>query len=147
MTKSYIRQVEGSAFEIVFPQEDDDIDETYYSNISPQFREYREKKNLLVPNFIAVFCNQDLLTGDWNTPEHPIITGTYQDDESIADYGKVTEYNIAPFIDNQTDADNRAEAILSRYRAETKSGKLVLPFHDCRVEMYDRVSIYDLRGT
>lgn len=145
MTKCYVRQVESSAFEIIYPQEDDAVNETYYSGQAPQFKSYVEKKNLLVPNSIVVFCNRDE-DGSWDTEAYPLITGTAQDDASIADYGEVIEYHAAPYIGSQGDADDRAEAILQRYRGEILAGKVLLPFHDCRVELYDRVSVIDYRG-
>lgn len=153
MTKCYLRQVESSAFEVVYPQTTDSVDETYYSDQAPYFKEYVEKTNLLIPNHIVVFCNRDP-DGTWDSPEYPLITGTAEDAGSIADLlassytsdGKVTEYHLAPYIGNQTDANNRASAILARYKAETLAGRLLLPFHDCRVELYDRVSIEDNRG-
>jgi len=144
MTKCYVRAVEGGAFEIVYPQSSDSVNETYYSNTAPYFREYVEKMNLLIPNSIAVFCNIDP-SGDWNTADYPLITGTAEDAASIADYEEVTDYHVAFYIDNQDDADNRAAAILTRYKAEVMAGRLLLPFHDCRVELYDRIGVYDSR--
>lgn len=145
MTKCYLRQVESLAFEVVYPQDADSTNETYYSNQAPYFKEYVEKKNLVIPNSIAVFCNRDP-NGEWDTTSYPLITGTATDADSIAQYGTVTEYHIAPYIDNQTDADNRAAAILARYKVEALSGRLLLPFHDCRVELYDLVDVIDTRG-
>lgn len=149
MTKSYVRQVESSAFEIVYPQSSDSVDETYYSYQAPYFKEYVEKKNLLVPNHIVVFCNREE-DGTWVTDN--IVTGHARDSDQFTgtsytgNYEEVIEYHIAPYITLQADADNRAEAILQRYKAETLAGRLVLPFHDCRVELYDRISIEDTRG-
>jgi len=145
MTKTYLRQVESEAYEILYPQSSDSVKETYYSDQAPYFKEYVEKLNLLVPNSIAVFCNRDPL-GDWDTPEYPLITGTTTDSASITDYGEITEYHVAPYIGTQADADNRAAAILQRYKAETLAGRLLLPFHDCRVELYDKIQIQDKRG-
>ena len=144
MTLTYLREVESSAFEVVYPQSADSVNETYYSNQAPYFKEYTEKLNLLVPNSIVVYCNRDPNTGEWNTDDYPIIAGTADDID--ADYGEVIEYWIAPYLDNQTDADNRAAAILQRYKYETLAGRTILPFHDCRVELYDRVQINDVRG-
>lgn len=151
MTKCYIRSVESSAFEIVYPQSTDAVKETYYSDQAPYFKEYVEKKNLLVPNHIIVYCNRDP-DGTWDSAEYPLITGNAYDDDQFTsevydgEYTEVTEYHIAPYISNQTDADNRASAILTRYKAETLAGRLLLPFHDCRVELYDRVKANDARG-
>jgi len=154
MTKCYLRQVESETFEIVYPQSSDSVNETYYSDQAPYFKEYTEKTNLLVPNSIGVFCNRDP-SGEWDTADYPLVTGTAQDADSIAAClaggygnasGEVWQYFIAPYITLQADADNRAAAILQRYKAETLAGRLVLPFHDCRVELYDRIAIIDTRG-
>jgi len=48
-------------------------------------------------------------------------------------------------ITNQTDANNRAAAILTRIQAEQLAGRLVIP-HDARVELYDKVTVHDARG-
>jgi hypothetical protein len=52
----------------------------------------------------------------------------------------------APSITNNTDATNRATAIAAKAMAEIVSGRLVIP-HDARVELYDRVAIFDTRGS
>ena len=152
MSKTYIREVESLAFEIVYPQSSDSIQETYYNDQAPYFKEYVEKSSLLVPNHIVVFCNRDP-DGSWATAGYPLITGHARDSDQFTGetydggYEEVIEYRIAPYIGSQVDADNRAAAILSRDKAETLAGRLVLPFHDCRVELYDKVSIEDNRGT
>ncbi len=143
MTKCYIREQEGKDFEVIFPQDDDPVQEQYFSNNPPYFKEYVEKLNILVPNKIVVFCNINKETGEW---DETMITGTAQDDAAIAQYGEVLECHSAPFISTQLDADKRAAAILTRYRGEMLSGRLLLPFHDCRVELYDKVQVMDYRG-
>ncbi len=151
MTKTYLRQVESLAYEIIYPQSSDAVKETYYSGQAPYFREYTEKSNLIVPNHIVVYCNRDPL-GDWDTPEYPLITGEARDaDQFTGDtydgaYTEVIEYHTAPFIGSVSDANDRAEAILQRYKAEALAGRLLLPFNDCRVELYDRVRVEDGRG-
>ena len=152
MTKSYVREVEGGAFEIIYPQDSDDVEETYYNYQAPYFKEYVEKKNLLIPNHIVVFCNREPVTLEWDTSSYPLITGHARDPDQFTgetydgSYEEVIEYHIAPFIGSQTDANDRAAAILTRYKAETLAGRVVLPFHDCRVELYDKVSVLDNRG-
>ena len=149
MTKCYLRPVDSLSFKVIYPQEADAVNETYYSDQKPYFREYTEKLNLLIPNHIVVFCNREL-DGTWK-PANMFIGNSYDSDQFTGttytgSYTEVTEFHIAPYIDNPTDADNRAAAILQRYKNETLAGRLVLPFHDCRVELYDKVSIYDGRG-
>lgn len=145
MTKCFLRQQESSDFEIVYPQDTDSVNETFYSSQAPYFKEYVEKSNLLIPNSIVVFANLIDEEGNWDTSN--MITGTAKDQDSIDAYGEVIEYFIFPYIPSQGNADDRAEAILVRYKAETFAGRLILPYHDCRVELYDRVEIFDTRGT
>ena len=151
MTKCFLRQVESLGFEVVYPQDSDSIDETYYSDQAPYFKDYVERVCVLIPNHIVVFCNTnpdmsdvpgyDLLVGHAKDPNQFNSEGNY-----IGSYEEVAEYILAPLISNQIDADNRADAILTRYKAEkTLAGRLVLPFHDCRVELYDKVEIVDSR--
>lgn len=148
MTKCYLRQIESLGFETVYPQSSDAVKETYYSRKAPYFREYVEKTNLLVPNHIVVFCNRDP-DGTWSSN---MITGHARDPDQFTDetytgnYTEIQEFHIAPFISTQADADNRAAAIITRYMSETLSGRLVLPFHDCRVELYDKVEVEETRG-
>jgi len=139
MTKSYLRAKPDLAFEVIYPQEADSADEIYYSNKPYYFYEYREITNTNVPNKIVVYANagQD---EEWSS----IITAESEDAVSIAQYHTVTAHHIAADIDNQTDADNRASAIMSKIRGETLAGRLIIP-HDCRVELYDKVAVYDAR--
>lgn len=140
MTKCYLRAKAAKRFKIIYPQEDDDVDESYYSNKAHYFNEYVEKYNLLVPNTVWVFCNQSD-DGTWEN----LITGVATDEDAIEAYGREVQHcQIAASITNQTDADNRAAAIMTRIKAEELAGRLVIP-HDCRVELYDRVAIYDAR--
>lgn len=145
MTKSYLRCKPSKTFEVVYPQTADAVDETYYSDKAPWFLEYNEKSILLEPNSILVLCNQDP-NGAWNTASYPLITGTAEDATQIAKYAEVLEPFVAGNIRLQADATNRAAAILTRLKSEMLGGRLVLPFHDCRVELYDRVRVEDSRG-
>jgi len=141
MTHCYLRARAGLVFQIIYPQDTDDVDETYYSNQAHFFFEYVEQRNIIVPNHVIVFCNQQ----EEGWVAELIITGEAEDSDQIAKYMEVIGLFTAPTITNQTDANNRASAILSKLQAEIMSGRLVIP-HDCRVELYDRVKVYDSRG-
>ena len=141
MTHCYLRARTGLVFQIVYPQEDDAVDETYYSYQAHFFYEYAEQFNIVVPNHVIVFCNQQ----EEGWVAELIITGEAEDSDQIARYMEVIGLFTAPTITNQTDATNRAEAIMSKQKAEILSGRLIIP-HDCRVELYDRVAVYDTRG-
>jgi len=142
MTKSFLRAKDGMAWEVKYPQDTDVDDLTYYSNQSPYFYEYVEKKNLLVPNRIYVIANaQD----DGLFYPATMVTGQADEATSQGLYGIVPLVVTAPWIDNQADADARAAAILQRWRAEWVGGRLIIP-HDCQMELYDRLAMVDSRG-
>lgn len=148
MSMSFLRPKSSLAWEVKYPQEDDAIDLSYYSYGTPYFYEYVELNNLVIPNRIYVFANAGD-DGRWTD----VITAQADETDSQGRYGVVPDVDLAPRIDNQTDADNRALAILhrSRYEASSFSGQTVLTGrlviqHDCQMELYDRVGIYDDRG-
>lgn len=140
MTKCYLRAKAGTTFELVYPQTSDSADETYYSDQAHYFMEYTEKVSLLIPNSIVVMCNAGL-DGLWTN----IITGTAEDATEIAKYYEILQPFMAASITDQDDANRRAAAILTRLKAETLAGRLVVP-HDARVELYDKVQVVDTRG-
>jgi len=141
MTKCYIRQTEGTTWELVYPQTSDAANQTYYSSSADghPFFEYMERISEVIPNRIVVFGNNptgdedwpDLLYGDTGAP--------------TTNYGEVMQYYLAPTLTSQDDLDLRASAILQRYKAEGLAGRLIVP-HDCSVELYDRVQVKDGRG-
>ncbi len=133
MTKSYLKPTTSLGWEIKFPQTTDLVDLTYYNNQSPYFYSYIERIGLVIPNRIYLFANAGS-DGEWTN----IITATANDTDSQAKYGIVSDVVTAPELTNQTDADNRAAAILARYKQEELGGKLLIP-HDCQMELYDRV--------
>ncbi len=144
MTKEYLRPKASKTFQCVYPQVDDDEDEIYYSYQAHWFTEYAEKSILLIPNSIVVLCNQDPVTGDWNTIDFPLIVGTNEDQTQINKYFKIIEVFQAASITSQLDADRRAQAILTKLKSEILGGRLLVP-HDAQVELYDKVSIVDTR--
>ncbi len=140
MTKCYLRPKANLIWEIVFPQDGDSIDETFYSDQAPVFIEYAEALNLLVPNRIVVFAGNPDNLEDWPEPVIVGDTGAYS-----GNYDEVLEMHLAATIITQNDAALRASAILTRYASETLSGYLIV-YHDARVELYDKVEIQDQRG-
>ena len=140
MTKSYLCSRASLTFKVKYPQSADVVNFYFYSNISPKFYEYSERRNLVVPNHLYLFCNAGS-DNMWTS----IITAEATDTGSVTKYGNTPDVAVAPEIDNQTDADNRAAAILARSIAEGNAGKLVIP-HDCRIELYDRIAVGDDRG-
>ncbi len=143
MTKMYLRPKSGKAWDVVFPQTSDAVDKTYFSYKPHWFLEDAEKTILLIPNSIGVFCNQDP-NGEWDTTAFPLITGTAVDQDQIDKYFELVQPFIAGNIRTQADADNRAAAILSKFKSEILANRLVIP-HDAQIELYDRIQIEDKR--
>lgn len=139
MTKSYLRMQAGLAAEVKYPQVADSVNITYYSDQAPYFYEYIERKNVLIPNHVYVFANE----GDdelWTD----IITGEASDAAEIALYADIIKMIVAGAITSQTDADNRAAAVIARAEAEVMAGRMYAP-HDCQLELYDRIRVNDNR--
>lgn len=144
MTKCYLRPEASLVYRLIYPASADSVNETYYSDVAPYFKEYTEKRNLLIPNDVKVYwgMNDD---GSWDAADiaNP---GSAVDQTAIDSYTTVRHVFLAPDLKNQADANNRAAAILQRYKSETLAGRLILPYHDCSVELYDRVEVDDSRG-
>lgn len=140
MTKCYLRPKANRVWEFVYPQSSDTVNETYYSGQTPYFYEYAETLNLLIPNKIVVFAgNPD------NLPVWPIPVIVGETADYTGNYVQVMEPHLAPSLTTLSDANNRADSILTRYKAEQLGGYLIVP-HDARVELYDRVEANDQRG-
>jgi len=140
MTKCFLRPLPGLEFKIIYPQESDATTETYHYDSPHYFFEYAEKRNLTIPNYVVVYYNASGDDNDWDAQEAIAL-----DEESIDDYKEVRRHHIAADLDNQSDAENRASAILTRYMFEALAGRAIVP-HDCRVEIYDKIEVYDARG-
>ena len=144
MTKSYLRPEPSLTFKIIYPQDADSVNETYYSYQTPFFREYEEKRNLTIPNDIKVYWGQRT-DGTWESVDDA-NPGSIVDQTSIDAYTTVRRIVFAPTLTSQSQANDRASAILTRLRSETLAGRLVLAYHDCSVELYDKVEVLDRRG-
>lgn len=144
-------------FRVIYPQESDEVDETYnsWSGTSELwFTEFAYKTKLVIPNIVYVYCNKDLeVDADGNPVNEetygkflndPVMTGVALDADSIYAYDFVFKMHQAGDIRNQADGNYVAQAILDRAKLESHGGRLVVP-HDCRVELYDKVRIYDAR--
>ena len=145
MTKCYLRPEASLQFKVVYPQTIDSNNEEYYSYQAHYFLEYDERVNLLVPNHIVVYANAP--DGDWASAYDggTLITAESGDAGQEGRYMRTTEIHLAETITDWTDAGNRAAAIATKYKADLLAGRLIVP-HDCRVELYDKVRVYDTRG-
>jgi hypothetical protein len=147
LTKCYLRQKAGTNWELVYPTSGDSADETYYI---PQSEaddademvayEYMERLSEATPNRVYVAANNPDNEDPWPIPVMLGDSGAYSGN-GIEQF----EIYVIPWIDNQTDANNVASAIQTRIDSEVLSGRLIIP-HDCRVELHDKVKVYDGRG-
>jgi len=142
MTKSFLRSRSGLEFEVRYPQESDEVDLEIYSEGSDVqvFYEYINRSNLTIPNHIYCIANAGE-DGLWTN----IIVAEAVEQDSIDAYGDVPDITLAPDIDNESNAEDRAEVVLTRIIAEQPGGSMTLP-HDCRIELYDLIKAYDYRG-
>lgn len=147
ITKCYLRAKTGLAFKVIYPYTTDAVKETYYSDQQYIFKEYLERKKLLIPNHIYVMWGDPgggLGWPDWDwTAGH---AGEASDTTEIARYRDCVGIVTAGELQTEANADIRADAKLTRIKGEQLGGHLIIR-HDCSVELYDKVAIYDRRGT
>jgi len=145
LTKCYLRQKSDTNWELVYPQDDDAVDETYCipqslatSEDEMVAYEYMERLSEATPNRTYVAANSPDGV-DWSG----LILG---DSGAYSGNGpEQFEIYVIPWIDNQTDANKVASAIQTRINSETSFRRAIVPY-DCRVELYDRIQIQDSRG-
>ena len=144
MTKTYLIAQPAGAFKIVFPEESDAVDVTYYSDQIPEFLEYTERKSVLLPNHIIVYGNYVE-----PTVENGLITGweniiTSEVSEIGTDEEDVLEIQVAQDARTQAQVDGLRDSILQKAKAQTVSGRYV-GHMDIARELIDRVAIVDNR--
>lgn len=148
MTTCYIKPLASNHFVIVYPQESDATDLTIYSNQMPVFYEFHRLNNQDGPNTITIMANNTgkTTTGDGHENWPNLIYGGYVDTAAFERDGGITvkKHYLVPTITTQGDANNRAEAIMIKYKAEQTSQMLVI-MHDCRIELYDHLLVTDSR--
>jgi len=145
LTKCYLRppSASGTEFGVVYPEDTDVADLTFYSHSSPYFYQFMERMPALIPNHFEVYGNAVSDT-DWTgykTSESP--NGVSQTD--IDALYEVYAHILAPNYTLQADINAQAAVQLVRARAENGSGFALIP-HDCRVQLYDKLAFVDTRG-
>ncbi len=140
LTKCYLRYKAGLEVEVRFPQDDDAVDLTFYSNQHHYFYDYNEKDAVLVPNLILVYGNKDV---EADEPWGDIKVGEASDIRTNEQ--EVVSLHHAEGLRTQDYVDKLATAILRRYQSQTTSGLLVTP-HVSNMELFDRAAIFDYRG-
>jgi hypothetical protein len=141
MTKCWLITQSDLKFKVVFPQTTDTVNQTYYSYQAHYFFEHNVVDTVLLPNHYVVYANQNE-DGTWTN----LITAEAEDTTAEDEYTEITAYHVAPSIDNQVDANNRASALLEKARMARLLDRLIVP-HDISVELLDKVVVDDTRGT
>jgi len=145
-TKCYLRkkpsltETASGMYKVVYPTDNDPINETYYSYQQPYFYEFVYTKNVVIPNKILSYCNYNYELETWDD----LIVGVAEDQESIDAYGEVPFMFWAPEVTTQGEADFVAEAYLRRQKIASRGGRLIISL-DHRVELFDRVKVFDAR--
>ena len=135
-------------FKVIYPQNTDLVNEQYYSDPASGhvFYENHDKNTVTVPNYTVVYGSeqQDLTfaySGDaydaTEFPSPPAYNGNFM---AIPAYFKDER------LGSNGDCENRAAAILNNVLSQTRSGRVTVP-HEARVELFDKVAIFDTRGT
>ncbi len=155
ITETFLRAKANHIWDMLYPQSSDSVDHTYYSYQIYYFKKYVEKSHITTPNHIVVYANQSA-DGTWGA----IITGNGYDTDQwtlngswvyTGTYVAVTEIFRDGSLTTQGDADNRADAIMSKIKSGHHDipGPLsgyVIVSHDAGVELYDRVQVLSSRG-
>jgi len=144
ITKLYLKAKTGLAFELVYPQEADAVDETYEAPLEPvtgkhAFYSYTENYSLVLPNSVKVFGNQSS-DGTWGS----VVTGEWDDTGEQSRFMTIADFYPFGSLTAEADLDNQASAHGARELAEMKSGVGIIP-HDCRIELYDKPVFLDGR--
>lgn len=143
LTKCYIKLDTSMNATVVYPQTDDETDNTYYTTSTSGYLPayfYNEKKNVLLPNKITVEANK---AGSWD------VTETSEDTDAQAMYdpdggGEINQTWLLAQITNATDAAKIAAALLTKSKAEIMSVYFEVP-HDASAELYDKDAVVDSR--
>lgn len=139
-------------FKVIYPQVADLPNEVYASdgidgegNACIAFYEAHDKDTVTLPNYVKVYGGEQTdgtfsYLGDAYDATDFTTPPTYN-----GPLGAVPAYYLDERLGSDAACDNRADAILNNVLSQTKSGRVTVP-HDARVELYDRVAVYDRRG-
>lgn len=150
-THCYLRARDGLAFKVVYPQESDAPDETYYALSSDGghvFYEAHDKYTVLIPNMVQVYGDPQEDDYSWDAVGNAYdpTAGEWTGSNYTGIFGRMPRYYADPRVATNTDADNLSATLLAHAISQTQSGRLTIP-HDARVEMYDFVTAFDTRGS
>ena len=145
LTNTVLRPEAGLAFKVVYPQEDDDPNETYSSSaaLGHPFYEYLNSRFNMVPNHVEVFSQDTAgasVVGNWYDPSDYASPPTYS-----GAFMPVTKSYYYSSLTTSALCDAQAAVIGRQLKQAQLAQRIIIPM-DSRVELYDKVSIIDTRG-
>lgn len=132
MTYCYLLAQTGLTFKHVYAA-NTAVDFTYYRDTQPQYYDFVERENTLIPNVSKVWAQADT-AGNFN------ILGTYTDTAGTAQYLTTTMYSLARSVASSAEANTRAQIIMNKIQEQQVAGRVIVP-HDSQIEMYDRIKV------
>ncbi len=169
-TDCYLRTEPGLTFKVIYPQESDGIDETYYSDsaLGHPFYEINHGRigersaGTPLPNHIQIFGGEHDITGlplyegHWFDPDHyttppttftpAAIEAAYTGDFMPVTFeGNEEDETWDKTLTSNAQCVNTATTLGLKMKAITLGTRLLIPM-DASLELYDRVSVEDTRG-
>uniref|UniRef100_A0A6M3L7C4 Uncharacterized protein n=1 Tax=viral metagenome TaxID=1070528 RepID=A0A6M3L7C4_9ZZZZ len=170
LTKCRLRTKASLTFEVIYPQEDDAVNEAYYDSASSGHPFYEvnhgrvgeRSEGTPLPNHIQIWGGENEVTGlplyegHWFDSDHfdtaptsytsaaiqAAYTGDFMPVTFEGDEGNPTwDINIT----SNQQCEDRAESLGLQMKEQSKATRLLVPM-DASVELYDRISIEDERG-
>ncbi len=136
LTKCILIPRAGQAFKIIYPEEDDEADITYYpNNVSGHpFYEVLSNRLNMVPNHVEVFgTDPEAVVGNWYDPDHYSSPPAYD-----GSFMPVTLSLSEDGLDTVAEANARADAEGRQLKDRTLGTRVIIPM-DAKVELYDMV--------
>jgi hypothetical protein len=149
-TNCRFRSRDGMAFKVIYPQESDAVNETYYSNGASGhvFYEAHDIHAVKIPNMVQVYGGFNEATGGWDNSGvvYDSDTGEYTGANYTGIFGRMPSYHTDDRLTSDANCTTFAGAQLNNATSQTLSGRLTIPF-DPTVELFDRVAVFDTRGS
>lgn len=136
MTLSYIR-IRDDGFHIVYPQDTDNVDNTYDLDGHVFFTRTHAVK-ATIPNRIVMVPSLP------SQDEAPDFVGVAIDQDSVDKLGFLDMITADDGLESEGEANARAFYILQRLKAEGVQGLITVPMHIGQ-ELYDKVEVIDSR--
>ncbi len=158
LTKCVLVPRAGMAFRIIYPQESDTVNETYYSSEADghPFYEVENTRLNMVPNHIVIYGGEDefpTYEGHWFDTDHysgwvsPAETATYDGSfMPVTAKGDMGGELWETGFRSDEECVLRAAELGWQLKDQRRGTRGVIPM-DARVELGDRVQIFDNRGT